>query len=220
MGPHLLVITVVIKWQWTLIHGYSHVQLIFGQALKSWVLGRICYAVCHIRRCCSLARYATLIHDATQSATYVTAVVQCLYQLNELSVPIFFITSKPGAGLQSITNLAKGEITALTNIDMFIVCGGSNDVNRGMSYIGLNTLEKFGNLRTNTKILILALQPRHDLVQDSDGYTRRGQHFHSTGKSKVVQYIVQYLTKFSTNSNSVSITLKWKNINFWHYGHK
>ena len=93
---------------------------------------------------------------------------------------------------------------------MVIVCGGSNDVNRDLSHIGLNSLEKFGNLRTNTKILILALQPRHDLVQDSDGYTRRGQHFHSTGKSKVVQYIVQYLTKYSTNSNSVSIPLKWK----------
>ena len=92
---------------------------------------------------------------------------------------------------------------------MVIVCGGCNDVNRDMSHIGLNSLEKFGDLRTNTKILILALQPRHDLVQDSDGYTRHGQHFHSTGKSKVVQYIVQYLTKYS-NSNSVSIPLKWK----------
>ena len=86
---------------------------------------------------------------------------------------------------------------------MVIVCGGYNDVNRDMLHIGLNSLEKFGNLRTNTKILILALQ-------DSDGYTCHGQHFHSTGKSKVVQYIVLYLTKSSTNSNSVSIPLKWK----------
>jgi len=78
-----------------------------------------------------------------------------------------------------------------------------------MSHIGLSSLPKFGNLRTNTKILILALQPRHDLVQDSDGFTRHGQHFHLTGKSKLVQYIVQYVTKFSTNSNSVSIPLKW-----------
>jgi len=71
-----------------------------------------------------------------------------------------------------------------------------------------------------TKILIPALQPRHDLVQDSDGYTRHSQHFHSTGKSKVVQYIVQYLTKSSTNSNSVSIPLKWKTSasDFIHFG--
>ena len=93
---------------------------------------------------------------------------------------------------------------------MVIVCGGCNDVNRDMSHIGLNSLEKFGDLRTNTKILILALQPRHDLVQDSDGYTRHGQHFHLTGISKLVQYIVQYLTNSSTISNSVSVPLKWK----------
>ena len=37
----------------------------------------------------------------TKSDTYVAAVVQCLYQLNQLvTVSIFFITSKPGAGLQ------------------------------------------------------------------------------------------------------------------------
>ena len=168
-------------------------------------ISNICYEVCHVWRCCRWARYFT------QSATYVTVVVQGLYQLNELlSVLIFFITSKPGASLQSITNLAKSEITALTNIDMVIVCGGYNDVNRDMSHIGLNSLEKFGNLRTNTKSLILALQPRHDLVQDSHGYTRHGQHVHSTGKSKMVQYIVQYLTKYSTNSNSVSIPLNGK----------
>jgi len=86
----------------------------------------------------------------TNSDTYVPAVFQCLYQLNQLlTVSIFFIT-KPGAGLQSITNLAKSEITAFTNIDMVIICGGYNDVNRDMSHIGLNSLEKFGNLKTNT----------------------------------------------------------------------
>jgi len=43
-----------------------------------------------------------------------------------------------------------------------------------------------------------------------DGYIHHGQHLNSTGKAKVVQYIVQYLTKSSTNSNTVSIPLKWK----------
>jgi len=86
-----------------------------GQTLQSWALGTMCYAVCHVCRCCSWARYVT------HSATYVTAVVQCLYQLNELvSVPIFFITSKPGAGQQGITNSAKSEVTALTNSDTYV----------------------------------------------------------------------------------------------------
>jgi len=76
-------------------------------------------------------------------------------------------TFMPGAGLQNIANLAKSEITTLTNSDTVIVCGGSNDVNRDRSQAGLNSLKKFVNLRINTKVLILTLPPRHDLIQDS-----------------------------------------------------
>ena len=73
----------------------------------------------------------------------------------------------PGAGLQNITKLAKSEITTLTNSDTVIACGGSNDVNRDMSQVGLNSLKNFVNLRTNTKVLILTLPQRHDLTHDS-----------------------------------------------------
>jgi len=74
----------------------------------------------------------------------------------------------PGAaGLRNITNLAKSEITTLTNSDAVIVCGGSNDVNRDRSQAGLHSLTNFVNLRTNAKVLILTLPPRHDLIQDS-----------------------------------------------------
>jgi hypothetical protein len=52
----------------------------------------------------------------------------------------------PGAGLQNITNLAKSEVTTLTKSDMAIVCGGSNDVNRNESQVGLNSLKNFVNL--------------------------------------------------------------------------
>ena len=52
-------------------------------------------------------------------------------------------TFMPGAaGLQNITNLAKSEITTLTNSDAVIVCGGSNGVNRGRSQAGLHSLTK------------------------------------------------------------------------------
>jgi len=76
-------------------------------------------------------------------------------------------TFMPGAGLQNITKLAKSEVSTLTNRDMIIVCGGSNDVNRNMSQMGLNSLKNSVNLRTNTNVLILALLPRHDLTHDS-----------------------------------------------------
>ena len=76
-------------------------------------------------------------------------------------------TFMPGAGLQNITNLAKNEVTTLTKSDMVIVCGGSNDVNRNESQVGLNFLKNFVDLRTNTKVLILPLPQRHDLTYDS-----------------------------------------------------
>jgi len=33
----------------------------FGQTLQSWSLRTICYAVCHVCRCCSWARYVTVL---------------------------------------------------------------------------------------------------------------------------------------------------------------
>ena len=50
---------------------------------------------------------------------------------------------------------------------MVIVCGGSNDVYRNESQVGLNSLENIVNLTTNTKVLILTLPQRYDLTHDS-----------------------------------------------------
>jgi len=52
-----------------------------------------------------------------------------------------FSTFMPGAGLQNITKLAKSEPTTFTNSDTVIVCGGSNDVNRDMSQVGLSSVK-------------------------------------------------------------------------------
>jgi hypothetical protein len=132
-----------------------------------------------------------------------------LWGINPDIAPPFELTFMPGAGLQNITNLAKSEVTTLTKSDMVIVCGGSNDVNRNQSQVGLNSLKNFVNVRTNTKVLILPLPQRHDLTYDScvnkeiqsfnrkphkimknkemvkEGFTRHGQHLNSTGKTKL-----------------------------------
>ena len=50
---------------------------------------------------------------------------------------------------------------------MVIVCGGSNNVYRNESQVGLNSLENFVNLTTNMKVLILILPQRNDLTHDS-----------------------------------------------------
>ena len=50
---------------------------------------------------------------------------------------------------------------------MVIVCGGSNDVYRNEPQVGLDSLENFVNLTINTKVLILTLPQRYDLIHDS-----------------------------------------------------
>jgi hypothetical protein len=108
-----------------------------------------------------------------------------------------FSTFMPGAGLQNITKLAKREISTLTNSDTVIVCGGSNDVNRDMSQLGLNSLKNFVNLRTNTNVLILTLPLRHDLIQDScvnkEMYTYTfNRKLHKIMKNKEMVKILDY----------------------------
>jgi len=86
-GSHGLALTMFIDKIVTVNHGCHQVARDRGKTVQSWALGTICYAVCHVCRCCSWARYVR------QSATYVTAVFQWLYKLNEfLSVPIFVPT--------------------------------------------------------------------------------------------------------------------------------
>jgi hypothetical protein len=104
-------------------------------------------------------------------------------------------TLMPGAGLQNITNLSKNEVTTLTKSDTVIVCGGSNDVNRNESQAGLNSLENFVNLRTNSKVLILPLPHRHDLTYDScvnkeiQSFNRK---LHKVMKNKEMAKILNY----------------------------
>ena len=76
-------------------------------------------------------------------------------------------TFMPGAGLQSITELAKSEIAMLTKSNTIIVCGGSNDACKNESQIGLNCLNNFSNLRNNTNIMIISIPQRHDLSSES-----------------------------------------------------
>jgi hypothetical protein len=76
-------------------------------------------------------------------------------------------TFMPGAGLQSITELAKSEIATLTKSETVIVCGGSNDACKNESQTGLNCLNNFSNLRNNTNIMIISIPQRHDLSSES-----------------------------------------------------
>jgi hypothetical protein len=72
-----------------------------------------------------------------------------------------------GSGLANITALAHEEILNLTSDDAVVIWGGSNDVNRNETYLGLKHLKNFLNHRSNTNILALAASYRHELQETS-----------------------------------------------------
>ena len=73
----------------------------------------------------------------------------------------------PGARLESITNLADGEISSLGNKDMVTVIGGTNDISRNETNLGLTYLRKFVDNWRNTNILVLTAPHRYDLLESS-----------------------------------------------------
>jgi hypothetical protein len=68
----------------------------------------------------------------------------------------------PGSCLANITALAHEEILNPTSDDAAVIWGGSNDVNRNETSLGLKHLKNFINHRSNTNILGLAAPYRHD----------------------------------------------------------
>jgi hypothetical protein len=76
-------------------------------------------------------------------------------------------TVMPGAGLAHITTLAHGETPNLSPDDAVVIWGGSNDVSKNETSLGLKHLKNFINHKSNTNILALATPHRHDLQESS-----------------------------------------------------
>jgi len=72
-------------------------------------------------------------------------------------------TIMPGSRLQNVTNLARNEISGLSQSDALIIWAGCNDINRNESMNGLKYLNDFVNQTKNTNIRILTALHRHDL---------------------------------------------------------
>jgi hypothetical protein len=69
----------------------------------------------------------------------------------------------PGSNLESITNMAKKEITTLTKNDLIVVWGGTNDISKNESSKGLTNISNFVQSRGHTNIIIMSAPHRHDL---------------------------------------------------------
>jgi hypothetical protein len=73
----------------------------------------------------------------------------------------------PGAGLQNITQAEKNEIRRLNRKDSVIIWGGSNDINKNETSIGLKHIMNFILQNQHTNIIIIPALHRHDLVKSS-----------------------------------------------------
>jgi lysophospholipase L1-like esterase len=74
---------------------------------------------------------------------------------------------KPNARLSAITSSLKREIESLTQEDLVIICGGTNDVAKNETTLGLRSLDKFVENINNTNVILLGVLHRFDLMSTS-----------------------------------------------------
>ena len=73
----------------------------------------------------------------------------------------------PNTGLDVITNSAKEEIEQLTQKDIVIVCGGTNNISKNESNKGLSYVTHFVQNTRNTNVIIMGAPHRFDLEESS-----------------------------------------------------
>jgi hypothetical protein len=74
---------------------------------------------------------------------------------------------KPGANIEAILHLTDSEIRNLTEQDVCIIWGGTRDVAKNESNLGLQQLIKFLGKHQNTNIILIEVPHRYDLEADS-----------------------------------------------------
>ena len=75
--------------------------------------------------------------------------------------------AKPGAVMEEIVKTASKDIQTLSDNDVLIVWGGSNDISRNKSKEALNQLCKFVEGKNKVNLVIMKAPPRHDLMPSS-----------------------------------------------------
>jgi len=73
----------------------------------------------------------------------------------------------PGAGMETIKDTARLEIQQLTKKDVVVLWGGSNDIARNNSLIGLKHIREFLINNNHTNVILMTAPHRHDLTADS-----------------------------------------------------
>jgi hypothetical protein len=73
----------------------------------------------------------------------------------------------PGAGIETIKDKARMETQHLTKKDVVVLWGGSNDIARNNSLIGLKHIQEFLINNNHTNVILLTAPHRHDLTTNS-----------------------------------------------------
>jgi hypothetical protein len=74
---------------------------------------------------------------------------------------------KPGMGAETIVKSAMSDIVNLSESDVVVFCGGSNDVSKNKASIALKHISNVVKVNNNTNIILLSPPHRHDLMDSS-----------------------------------------------------
>jgi RNase H-fold protein (predicted Holliday junction resolvase) len=75
--------------------------------------------------------------------------------------------AKPGAIMEEIVNTVRKDVQTLSNKDVVIVWGGSNDISKNNTKVAINQLSKFVEEKKNVNLVLMKAPHRHDLMPSS-----------------------------------------------------
>jgi hypothetical protein len=97
-------------------------------------------------------------------------------------------TVMPGARLENIIKSNTKEIKTLYKNDAVIVCGGTSDIRKNESNVGLGQLKKFVSDTQDTNIFIVTVPQRQDLQVSSRVFNRKMQKMMRANRNVSVNY--------------------------------
>ena len=78
-----------------------------------------------------------------------------------------FGSINPGSGMERVKDTAKVKVQQLTKKDAVVLWGGSNDVARNNSLVGLKHILEFVMNANRTNVILVSAPHRHDLISAS-----------------------------------------------------
>jgi hypothetical protein len=74
---------------------------------------------------------------------------------------------KPESTLENLVKMTFSDLKPLTKRDVCLVWGGTNDVGRNETNMGLRAVNDFVSSREDTNVIVLNVPHRHDLAPHS-----------------------------------------------------